>query len=165
MLWWPAALQLSFFFSSMLSVAQAALLRNNTFRDWAGVTRLPSPTTSGTSPSPVSGKVMVADAHQAPATPVPTSPVRKTKGFIHGAISEFKGARSEAMKSATKYMEKEEVDEKVERRRAAEAKEAELYEEKKASKEAKTRAREMEQESKLAAWQKRNQPRSQRRGR
>jgi YidC/Oxa1 family membrane protein insertase len=63
--WWlPAALQLSFFISGLLSFAQASLFRNNSFRRYFNMTPQPSPDTPS---SPYKGTMRIASSVPSPA--------------------------------------------------------------------------------------------------
>ncbi|KAI9724995.1 MAG: hypothetical protein M1812_000271 [Candelaria pacifica] len=159
MLAWPGALQLSFCTTSLFSVLQGYLLRSDPFRDWAGVMRMPvaaQAPTDGPSPSPYSGKLTLSSAQKPQsAPPAPTSSGNKVKGIIDGAISDVKGAASEAVKLGKQYSGTEV---KPGKRSATERKEAEDYEAKRKKEleregSAKRRTRELAQESKLAKWQ------------
>ncbi|KAI9768406.1 MAG: Mitochondrial inner membrane protein oxa1 [Candelina submexicana] len=146
MLSWPGALQMSFLFSSWMSVMQASLLRSNSFRDWAGIMRMPvapKVNPNGTTPSPYSGKMTLAQKPAAAAS-TPASPVNKAKGILDGAISDVKGATSEAVKMAKQLSGTET---KRGTKTASELREAQAYEAR--------RKKELEQQSKLARWQKR----------
>ncbi len=116
----------------------------------------PKPEDGSGPSSPYSGKIKLASAQSsAVEPPAPTSPINKAKGFIDGAISEVKGAASEVVKMGKQYAGQQE--EKPGRRRAAELREAEAKETR--------RKREIEQESKLVKWQKRNLSQSRKGGR
>ncbi|KAF8846941.1 hypothetical protein BDZ45DRAFT_755435 [Acephala macrosclerotiorum] len=58
--WLPAALQLFFFVSSLLSFGQATLFRQPWFRSYFNMTPLPQPKGSGPMPSPYKGNFKVA---------------------------------------------------------------------------------------------------------
>ncbi|KAI9822436.1 MAG: Mitochondrial inner membrane protein oxa1 [Pycnora praestabilis] len=151
MLWWPGALQLTFFATSMLSMGQATLLRNPAFRAYMGITPLPPPTpvpssggSSSTPPTPYAGRLNIAPTYQAPTvrssiagsgSGMPEPPTRP-KGFIGGAVAEMKGTFEEASKSAQKYLNMQASE--PGKRSAVEIKQAKLYEEK--------RQREIEQQ-------------------
>ena len=139
MLGMPASLQVSFAFTSLLSLVQSYFLRQSWFRSFLGVQPIvqpTNPTESYSSKSPYSGTMTVYRPPQAiPAEVSPPPP----KGILGGAISEIKGAASELMKTARRVRGASETKGGTRKRTAAELKAAMAYEER--------RKKEMEKKS------------------
>ncbi len=73
--WWlPAAVQISFFVSGLLSFAQASMFKSPVFRNYFGMTPLPSSTNPTTRPSPYKGTMKLAAAAPAPGTSASATP-------------------------------------------------------------------------------------------
>ncbi|KZF20281.1 hypothetical protein L228DRAFT_285006 [Xylona heveae TC161] len=125
MVYWPAALQLSFFFSSVFGLLQAFLLKNPTFRAMVGIPPTPPPQSgstpgpASTSPigpkSPLAGRITISPNYQPPtaqstiaaaseAADAKSEQPKEKKNFINSTISDVKGMSNEMMKSARKYM-------------------------------------------------------------
>lgn len=124
MLYWPAALQLTFAITSMLSLTQAHLLKEPWMREWLGIQPLPKPK----SPSSKSAYTGTLTKYQ---TPAPSSDGPAQKGIFEGAISDLKGAASQVVKSA-RAMRSNLLEEKTgtQRRTPTELRRAKAYEEK-----------------------------------
>lgn len=130
MLAWPGAMQLTFFATSMMSLVQAILFRNPSFRQWLGIYPLPSrPVTpaSGTTETPKTNYDGTITMYQPPGAAAPESAGKK--GLLHGAISEIKGMKTEALKSMKKVVGTTNETGGRRKRTAAELKSARAYEE------------------------------------
>ncbi|KAI9829674.1 MAG: hypothetical protein M1819_006045 [Sarea resinae] len=136
MLPWPAALQYSFFFTSLYGIGQALLLKSEGFRKWAGIYPMPKPQAPNTAASGLQSKINLAPTYQAPTvgssikgsgTGMPP-PASKPKSFLDGAKAEIKVFIDEAKKSAMK-LQGESSETNPGKRTAAEKKRAEAYEE------------------------------------
>ena len=128
---WPGAMQLTFFATSALSMIQAALFRNPSFRQWLGIYPLPvrpiTPTTGG-SETPKTTYDGTMTMYQAPNVAAPAT--EQKKGLIGGAMSEIRGMKTEALKSMQKVVGKSSATSHGRRKRAAaEIKQAWAYEE------------------------------------
>jgi len=124
MLFWPACMQLSFFFTSIISLGQSYLLRLPAVRNWLGIQPLPKPTATTKRPdTPYTGTMNI---YQAPSNAPPPPPAEK-KGIIGGAISDIKSAASKAAEGARSFGEQKKSPTK--RRTAAELRQAKAFEE------------------------------------
>ena len=105
----PAALQFSFLVSGSIAMAQSALFRNRSFRNWLGIAPLvtinpSSPETSAAASSPYSGKLKLAPTYKSSISSSnvdPSAPEKmpKPEGIIDGAIAEVRGMGVEMQKS------------------------------------------------------------------
>lgn len=166
----PAAVQVSFFVSGILSLFQAALFRRKWFRSFFNMYPLPSRTGAKPSkPSPYKGTLNVrapltqAELNQtyqqsrsSATTSTPTKEGKITKfvkGTVHGAATDIKTTFTDATKSAREMVGqgKESLSERQEKAdRAAAA----AYEEKRKKEiEAERREREDERRARRAAKQ------------
>lgn len=130
MLAWPGAMQLTFFATSVMSLTQATLFRNPSFRQWVGIYPLPSrPVTpaSGAAETPKSSYKGTITVYQPPDAAATETPAKK--GLLHGAISEIKGMKTEALKSMQKVVGTTNETGGRRKRTAAELKSARAYEE------------------------------------
>ena len=87
MLWWPAGLQLTICFTSILTLTQASLFRSDRFRDLVGMQR---------NPKPDAPKRPLLQ-YQAPSS-TPSKPETGT-----GVVGTLKGAVSNIIKVGEKY--------------------------------------------------------------
>lgn len=127
MLAWPGALQITFAFTSLLSLFQARLLQQPGVRNWLGIQPLPKPKSRGSqSESRYSGTM---NRYQPPS---PSAPAAAPKGVLGGAISNAKGAVDQMLKTARNLQDPSDLQEKTgpQRRTPAELKRAQAYEEK-----------------------------------
>ncbi len=130
MLFWPGAMQLTFFATSMMSMIQATMFRNPSFREWVGIYPLPprpvTPTVGGSAgpKSPYEGAITM---YQPPNTTTPAAEGKK--GLLGGAMSEMKGMKTEAIKSMQKVVGSSGESSGRKKRTAAELKQALAYEE------------------------------------
>jgi len=130
MLAWPGAMQLTFFATSIMSLAQASLFRNPSFRKWLGIYPLPSrPVTPapGAAETPKSSYDGTMTVYQPPDAD--TGEAAEKKGILHGAMSEIKGMKTEAIKSMKKVVGTTNETGGRRKRTAAELKAARAYEE------------------------------------
>ena len=130
MLAWPGAMQITFFATSVMSLTQATLFRNPTFRQWVGIYPLPPrPVTPapGATDAPKTSYDGTMTLYQPPDAAAPGSPEKK--GLLHGAISEIKGMKTEAIKSMQKVVGTTNETGGRRKRTAAELKSARAYEE------------------------------------
>ncbi|KAL8685412.1 MAG: hypothetical protein Q9218_007779 [Villophora microphyllina] len=132
--WWPAAMQMTFAFSSVMATTQAFLFRQSWFRNFWGIQPLPT-TMNPTSPSPFKGMVVPTQARAVPE-----------EGEESGASR--KGLLGWLQDKGLKFVEKNQQT-PIGRRTAAETKEAKRYEEK--------RRKEIDQAKKYRQHMKRNQ--------
>jgi YidC/Oxa1 family membrane protein insertase len=73
--WWlPAAVQISFFVSGLLSFAQASMFKSPVFRNYFGMTPLPSTNNPTAPPSPYKGTMKLAASAPAPASGANATP-------------------------------------------------------------------------------------------
>ncbi|KAI9828371.1 MAG: Mitochondrial inner membrane protein oxa1 [Thelocarpon impressellum] len=161
MLFWPGALQLSFFVSGVLSFLQASLFRSHSFRRWAGLTIPPAPPPKakpegGSGTSPYAGRLKLAPTYSPPSTipsvaaastPAPRATGR-VKGIVDGAMTEIKGMTKEMKKTAEKYTGSS--DTKPGKRSSTETQRAASYEAKRRKEE--DRRRWDEAEAKRERW-------------
>lgn len=130
MLAWPGAMQLTFFATSMMSLVQATLFRNPSFRQWLGIYPLPSqPVTPapGAAQTPKSSYDGTMTLYQPPDAN--TGEAAEKKGILHGAISEIQGMKTEAIKSMKKVVGATNESGGRRKRTASELKAARAYEE------------------------------------
>lgn len=119
MLYWPGALQLTFAFTSLLSLLQSYLLRQPRMRNFLNIQPLPIPTTTRA----VSRYPGTITKYQStPSTP----PVKK--GVLGGAISDIKSAASKVVKTARNLRDSPHAKRGSRRRSPAEVKRAHEYE-------------------------------------
>lgn len=119
MLFWPGALQLTFAFTSILSLLQSYLLRQPWMRNFLNIQPLPIPKPAGAA-SPYAGTITQHES--TPSTP----PVKK--GVLGGAISDIKGAASQVVKTARNLRDSPDAKRGSRRRSPAEVKRAQDYE-------------------------------------
>jgi hypothetical protein len=120
----PAALQLSFAFTSMMSLIQSHCFRQPWFREMLGIHPLPAPApATPTSESPYKGTITIqgSSATAPEQTPAP-------KGIIEGALSDIKGAVSQVMKTARSLQKSDDTKKGTQRLTPAELKRAQAYE-------------------------------------
>ncbi len=112
---WPGALQFTFFFQSMMSMSQAAALRQDWFRNMVGIQPLPKPgdTKPSTTYSGTINRTISADG----------TPGAKS-GILGGAMADIKTAFSAAKKRTEDYQQPT----KTGRRTPGELKHAQAYE-------------------------------------
>jgi membrane protein insertase Oxa1/YidC/SpoIIIJ len=123
----PAAVQLSFAFTSTMSLTQSHCLRQPWFREMLGIHPLPAPApATPTSESPYKGTITI----QASSTTVSEQPPAP-KGIIQGALSDIKGAASQLMKTARSLRKSDDTKKGTQRLTPAELKRAQAYEEQK----------------------------------
>ena len=130
MLAWPGAMQLTLFATSIMSLTQATLLRNPSIRQWLGIYPLPSRPVApapGATESPKTSYDGTMTVYQPPDAATPE--VSEKKGILHGAISEIKGMKTEALKSMRKVVGTTNETGGRRKRTAAELKSARAYEE------------------------------------
>ena len=125
MLFWPGCMQLTFFTTSILSLLQSMLLRQNAVRRFIGIQPLPPPgaSSTGASSSPYTGTI----TYQSP-TPTSPAPPKKT-GMISGAIADLKGAAKQVATSAKKTVDQVQGAKTKGRLSAGELRQAKAYEE------------------------------------
>ena len=123
MLFWPGALQLTFAFTSMMSLTQAYLLRQPWMRNFLGIQPMPKPA----APTSYAG---VINRYEGPSPTSSSSPAPTGKGILGGAISDIKGAASQVVKSARSLKDMQETKTGTQRRTPAELRRAKAYEEK-----------------------------------
>lgn len=125
MLFWPGCMQLTFFTTSILSLLQSMLLRQNAVRRFVGIQPLPPPGASlpGASSSPYTGTM----TYQSP-TPTSPAPLEKT-GMLSGAIADLKGAAKQVAASAKKTVHQAQGTKTTGRLSAGELRQAKAYEE------------------------------------
>lgn len=123
MVYWPGSLQLTFAFTSMLSLSQAYLLRQPWMRTFLKIQPLLKP--KAPTSSSYSGTITT---YKAPLTP--SSPPPAPKGIIGGAIHDIKGAVSQGMKTARGVKDAQKTNRGAQRRTAGELKRAKAYDEK-----------------------------------
>lgn len=138
MLFWPACMQLSFFFTSLFSMGQAWLLRQPWMRNWLGIQPLPEPLTSSGATSSYKGTM---NLYQPPSN---APPPEEKKGVIGGAISDIKSSFSQVADKARSVADSQ--TKTTTRRTAAELKYAKAYEER--------RRKEMENETAVREFEK-----------
>ena len=93
MLWWPAALQLTFFITAILSATQATMLRKPWFRNLVGVQPLPE----SVAPKPQSQN---SSRFSAPSSASSNSESSTGLfGGIKGAVSDFMKAAAEKQRA------------------------------------------------------------------
>ena len=120
----PAAVQLSFGATSVLTLIQTHYLRQPWVREFLGIQPLPKPETS-TSESPYKGTITI----QAESTRVPEqAPSPAPKSIVGGAVSDIKGAASQFMKTARSWQNSEDTKQGNQRLTQAELKRAHAYE-------------------------------------
>ncbi len=139
-IWWPAALQLSFFTASLLSLGQATLFRNAGFRKLMKMAPLPKLT------NPVSGATTAysgtltragAIAAPVPTNASPSSLLSRPGNMIRGAVTDMRNVRTEAMKSLNSLTGAEPT--APGKRSKAEKRRADAYEERRSREEAEKR--------------------------
>ena len=123
----PAALQVTFLTTSVLSLFQMYLFRQDWFRDALGVTKMVPPTPPDAPGSAQTRYPGVMSLYQPPSPAEPTIPEKK--GIVSGAISEIKGAAKQVMTSAKQNVEQQQGAKPGGRLSAAELKRAKAYEE------------------------------------
>lgn len=101
---WPGALQLTFAFTSLLSLTQSYCLRHPGIRKFLNIQPLPSTIITQSKPPPISrytGRI-TRDTPPALKTPSPVKAEKPpaAKGFLESAISDIKKVASDVMKSA-----------------------------------------------------------------
>lgn len=104
MLYWPGALQLTFAFTSMLSLTQSYCLRHPGIRKFLNIQPLPVNIITQSKPPPRSPYTGRINRNKPPAL-IPPSPVTAEepparKGFLEKAVSDIKVAASDVMKAA-----------------------------------------------------------------
>ena len=123
----PAALQVTFLTTSLLSLTQVFLFRQDWFRDALGVAKMvqhPPPGAPGSVQNRYPGVITV---YQSPS-PVESVPPEK-KGIVGGAVSEIKGAAKQVLDAAKKNVEQRQGAKPGGRLTAAELRRAKEYEE------------------------------------
>jgi YidC/Oxa1 family membrane protein insertase len=104
---WPAALQISFAVTSLLSVLQSTILRNPVFRNWYGIPPPPRKLTESTSSSPVyTGNLRLGKSARGVVEPPATTPPQPTPGLggiMDKAKSNLREIRDEMAKTVDKY--------------------------------------------------------------
>lgn len=150
MLGMPGSLQITFAFSSCLSLSQMYFLRQPWFRTFLGIQPLPTPAPPSDPSTPSYAGTVTR--YQPPSATPPPAP----EGVIGNTISEIKGAASKAMDSAKKLGTSVSGDAKspTRRRTDAELKKASAYEEK--------RQRELAQEKAEARYARKERRRERR---
>lgn len=118
----PAAVQLSFTATSVLTILQTYYLRQPRVRGFLGIQPMPSPA-GPPSESPYKGTITV----QASTSSIP-QPSPAPKGIIGGAISDIKGAASQVMKAARSLAQPNDEKRGNQRLTVAELKRAHAYE-------------------------------------
>ena len=121
MLFWPGVLQVTFAFTSLLSLLQSYLLRQPWMRHFLQIQPLP-----GKKEHTQSNYAGTITRYQSPLSPPPEPPVKK--GIVGGAISEIKGAASQVMRSARRLRDSGDDKRGSRRRSPAEVKRAQEYE-------------------------------------
>lgn len=118
----PAAVQLSFAATSVLTLAQSQSLRQPWLREFLGIQPLPKP--KSLSPESTYKGTMTIQPIPPAISEQPPAP----KGIIGGAISDIKGAASQVVKTARSFTNSEDVKKGNQRLTQAELKRAHAYE-------------------------------------
>ena len=120
----PSAVQLTFAFTSILSLSQSYLLRHPAVRRWLGIQPIVTPAeVKAYSQSLYSGTL---SRYEPPSPPESTTPPKK--GIIDGAFAEIKGAASQVVKSAKDLKSSQDAKGGAQRLTSEEIRRAKAYE-------------------------------------